>query len=228
MKKIPFVLLVALTICFVTKSSAQSNKYIIKNGFAIGGGLTQFDIITDNFETTKGEGWIGGMSATVMPPHKAYGVSYGMQLSENTIGISGYTSLTDLSPRELEYKIFTAQVAFLWHVKLISDFVTFDVGPMLQYNSDLELKEDAQESYLIKRYNNLTANDITEISNINFNGAVGFTAGLSHFKVKAQYIYGVTNILNKLNSNSNLDLSGNDKKFKGNQSMLAFTAMITF
>ncbi|WAC01001.1 hypothetical protein N7U66_12485 [Lacinutrix neustonica] len=88
MKKIPFVLLVALSICFVTISSAQSNKYVIKNGFAIGGGLTQFDIITDNFETTKGEGWIGGMSATVMPPHRPYGVSYGMQLSENSIGVS--------------------------------------------------------------------------------------------------------------------------------------------
>ncbi|WP_044401172.1 hypothetical protein [Lacinutrix sp. Hel_I_90] len=228
MKSTVFILLVAIATCFVTKSVAQSNKFVIKNGFAIGGGITQFDIITDNFETTKGEGWIVGMSATVMPPYKAYGVSYGMQLSENTIGISGYTSLTDLSPRVLEYKIFTAQVAFLCHVKLISDFVTFDVGPMLQYNSDLELKEDAQESYLIKSYNNLTANDITEISNVNFNGAVGFTVGLSHFKVKAQYIYGVTNMLNKLNSNNDLDLSGNDRKFKGNQSMLAFTAMITF
>lgn len=104
-----------------------------------------------------------------MPPHKAYGVSYRMQLSENTIGISGYTSLTDLSPGGLEYRIFTAQVAFLCYVKLISD---------------LELKEDAQESYLIKRYNNLTANEITEISNINFNVATGVTAGLIALRLR--------------------------------------------
>ena len=32
----------------------------------------------------KGDGWIGGMSATVGLPHKWYNVSYGMQLSENT------------------------------------------------------------------------------------------------------------------------------------------------
>lgn len=228
MKKIQFILLVAITSCFVTKSIAQHKNYDIKNGFAIGGGVTQFDIITDNFETTKGEGWIGGMSATVMLPHKGFGVSYGMQLSENTIGVAGYTSLTDLTVKEIDYKVFTAQIAFLWHLKVIQDYVTFDIGPMLQYNSDLELKDDAQETLLIKGYNNLTANDISEISNINFNAAVGLTAGFSHFKIRAQYIYGLTNTLNKLNSNDNLDLSGNDKKFKGNQSMLALTAMITF
>ncbi|WAC01002.1 hypothetical protein N7U66_12490 [Lacinutrix neustonica] len=140
----------------------------------------------------------------------------------------GYTSLTDLTAQEVEYKIFTAQLAFLWHIKLVNEFVTLDLGPMLQYNSDLELKDYTQETYLIRNYNNLTANDITEISNINFNAAAGVTAGFSHFKIRAQYIYGVTNILNKLNSNNNLDVIDNDKKFKGNQSMLAFTAMITF
>ena len=41
---------------------------------------------------------------------------------------------------KVEYKIFTAQVAFLWHIKLASDFLTLDVGPMLQYNCELELE----------------------------------------------------------------------------------------
>ena len=54
MKKIQLCLLVATMLCFVTKSFSQRKNYDIKNGFGIFGGLTQFDIITDNFETTKG------------------------------------------------------------------------------------------------------------------------------------------------------------------------------
>ena len=70
--KHPF-LLVALTACFVTNISAQAYK--IKNGIAIQGGITQFDISTDNFVTKKGNGFIGGMAATVDLPHKWYTVS---------------------------------------------------------------------------------------------------------------------------------------------------------
>ena len=106
------------------------------------GGVTQLDIITDNFKTTKGGGWIGGMSAIVELPHKWYNASYGMQLSENTIGISGRTSITDVTPQELDYKIFTAQLAFRWHLKLLGSYLTLDFGPMLQYNSDLKLIDE--------------------------------------------------------------------------------------
>lgn len=227
MKKIQLSLLVALMLCFVTKSVAQHKNYDIKNGFGIFGGITQFDIITDNFETTKGNGWIGGLSATVEIPHKWYNASYGMQLSENNFGIAGY-SVLDLTAKELEYKVFTAQIVFLWHAKLAGSYLTLDFGPMLQYNSDLELKDDAQELFLVKNYSVLTAKDITDISNFNANGVVGLTAGFSVVKFKAQYIYGFLNSLNALNSNNNLDLTGNNNKFKGNQSMLAFSAMITF
>ena len=227
MKKQQLYLLVAIMLCFVTKSFSQRKNYEIKNGFGLFGGISQFDIITDNFETTKGNGWIGGMSATVDLPHKWYNASYGMQLSENNISIAGRTSNTDLSVRALEYKLFTVQLGFLWHAKLAGSFLTLDLGPMLQYNSNLELKDEQQELFLVTNYNSLTANDITEISNFNVNGSVGLTAGLSILKFRAQYIYGFTNILNKLNSNNDFDLTGNNK-FKGNQSMLTFSVMITF
>jgi len=49
--------------------------------FCLFGGVTQFNIITDNFKTTKGNCWIGEMSATLAMPHKCYNASYGMQLS---------------------------------------------------------------------------------------------------------------------------------------------------
>jgi hypothetical protein len=227
MQKRQLILLVALSICFVTVSFSQHNTYRIQNGFGIYGGITQYDILTDNFTTKKDNGWQVGASATVDIPHKWYNVSYSIQLSENHVGIAARPVL--LSPNEafVDYKIFTAQIALMMHVKLIQSFLTIDVGPMIQYNSDMEMKDKAYENYIVDTYTNLTAKDIKDITNFNVDGAIGASAGFGFFRLKAQYIYGFTNMLNKLND-SNLDLTGNDKKIKGNQSMFAFTAMITF
>ncbi|WP_397364167.1 hypothetical protein [Olleya sp. R77988] len=227
MKKLQYALLVALTIGFVTKNFSQHTRYKIQNGFALGGGITQFDIITDNFETQKGDGWMGHMSATVDIPQKWYNISYGMQLSENTMSLNGLTSSLSSTIEPVEYKIFAAQVAFLWHAKPFgSSHFTIDFGPMLQYNSDLELNDDTQEDFILTDLDTVLAKDVKELNNFNVNGVVGATLGFGHFKVKAQYIYGFTNILGALNdAEFNQTLN---KQFKGNQSMLAFTAMITF
>ena len=69
---------------------------------------------------------------------------------------------------------------------------------------------------------------ITPATGTNSNGAIGLSAGISHFRLRAQYIYGFTNMLGKLNKNNLETLGNSESKFKGNQSMLAFTAMITF
>jgi len=227
MQQKPCILLVALTMCFVTPIFAQHGTYRISNGFGIMGGITQYDIQTDNFITTKGNGFIGGMNATVDIPHRWHNISFGMQLSENHLEIAGRASSLGAS-QNIEYKLFAAQVALLMHVKVIENHFTIDLGPMIQYNGKLELEDKSQENYIIENYSFLTAKNITNISQFHFNGAIGASAGLKQFKLKAQYIYGFTNILNKLND-KDYDTSGSaDNKFKGNQSMLAFTALFNF
>lgn len=224
MKKTKHLLLVAFSIIFVTVSYAQKS-YAIKNGIGLQGGITQFDILTDNFETKSNSGFLGGMSASVDLPHKWYEVSYNIQLSENNIDILAEKPASGIQ-EYLEYKMFTAQISFLLHVKLIKDNLTLDLGPMLQYNSELELKDDAKEGYLVTGYSNLFAEDISEISNFNVNGAIGLSAGFNVFQLRAQYVYGFTNILGKLNDQ---DFNLNDAdKFEGNQSLLVLSAIITF
>ncbi|RIA11122.1 hypothetical protein OE09_3008 [Flavobacteriaceae bacterium MAR_2010_72] len=222
------IVLVALCMGFVTTHYAQHRTYDIVNGFGIYGGITKFDIITDNFQTQRSDGWMGGMSATADIPHRWYNVSYSIQFSENNIDIFGRPEGVSLSDQPIEYKLFTAQVALLAHVKLVGSNVTLDAGPMIQYNSEMELTNEDQSNYILTNYNNLRAEDIQDISKFNVNGAVGLTVGFDSFKVKGQYIHGLTNTLNKLNDKG-LDTSGNsDSKFKGNQSLLAFTVMFTF
>lgn len=221
------ILLVAITLCFVTSASAQHGNYKIQNGIGIQGGITQFDINTDNFVTKKGNGFIGGMAATVDLPHKWYTVSYGMLLSENNLEISGRLTDDVVGNEMIAYKLMTVQIGFLFHAKILDDNLTFDIGPQLQYNGKLELKDSANETYFINGYDNLMAKDISNISQFNANGVVGITAGLNAFRIRAQYGYGFTNMFNKLNNN-NLDITGGESKFKGNQQLLSLTAMITF
>ena len=225
MKNTQSFLLVAICFAFVTIGHAQRKNYKIKNGIGLQGGITQFDILTDNFETKVNSGYIGGMSASVDIPHRWYNVSYNIQLSENYIDINA-SELGSLTEQFVEYKMFAADISFLFHIKLISNNLTLDVGPMLQYNSELELKDEVNEGYIIKGYNNLLTEDIRDISNFNVNGAVGLSLGVRRLLIRAQYKYGFTNILGSLNK-QDLDIGTNDK-FKGNQSLLALTVMITF
>lgn len=224
MKNTKSTLSVVICILFVTMSYAQRKNYKIQNGIGLQGGITQFDIQTDNFETKKNSGFIGGMAASVDIPHKWYNVSYNIQLSENHIDIN--TLSPSLTEEFVEYKVFMANISFLLHVKLIKNHLTLDVGPMLQYNGELELKDDAKEGYLIKGYNNLLTEDIRDISNFNVNGAVGLSLGIRQFLIRAQYMYGFTNMLGNLNK-QDFDI-GTKGKFKGNQSLLALSAIITF
>tara|TARA_Y100000815_G_scaffold69739_1_gene58675 strand:- start:1441 stop:2118 length:678 start_codon:yes stop_codon:yes gene_type:complete len=225
MKKLKYILLVVICIGFVTKMNAQ-RRYKIENTIGLQGGITQFDIITDNFETKQGTGYIGGLTAAVDIPHKWYNLSYNIQFAENTVEISSRPSGTIGSEEFIEYKMMMAQISFLGHLKLIKKYLTIDAGPMVQYNSKLKLDDESKEDNIITGYDNLSAKDITDISRFNVNGLVGLSAGTNHFRVRAHYIYGFLNTLNKLNDN-NFNLNNGDR-FEGNQSMLVFSLLVSF
>ena len=222
----PCILLVALTLGFVTTSLAQPKNYEIRNGFAIGGGITQFDIQTDNFITNAGSGWLVSAGIGAVLPHRWYDISYNMQISENNLDISGRVS-DDVNGNEtIEYKMFAVQAGIIWHINIIGSFLTLDLGPQLQYNGDLEIKNDGQRDYFLNGFDMLQAKDIEDINNFNINAMGGATAGIGPFKVRAQYIYGILNSFNKLNDD-NLNVP-ESTDFKGNQSFWMFSASFTF
>ena len=222
-----YILLVAFSIGFVTTMYSQHKTYDIVNGFGIMAGVSLYDITTDNFTTKQGVGFIGGLTATLDLPHKGYTVSYGMQLSENNIEISGRMTDDVAGNEALEYKLLAIQVGFYYHKKIFGDNFTIDLGPQLQYGSELELKDETKEGYFINGYDDLTAKEIESISQFNVNGMIGASAGIGVFKIRAQYIYGFLNILDKLND-KNLNVGNNTEEFKGNQSMLVFAVMFSF
>ena len=223
MKNKQLTLLVALSMLFVTITQAQHKSFNIKNGFGIGGGISMFNIKTDNFTTTKGNGFVLALAATVDIPNRWYNVSYGMQISESTLEISGRMTDDVAGNEQIEYKLTAAQLGFFFHTKVIGNNFTIDAGPQLQYNGDLELKNTQQEGYYINGYDDLTAPDITEISRFNINGVFGATAGLGPLRLKAQYIYGFLNMFDKLNDNLDQNTT-----FKGNPETIILIAIFTF
>lgn len=216
-------LLVAITLLFVTNAFSQRPNYDIRNFIGLYGGITQFDIITDNFVTEKQNGWIVGLTGIVNVEHKWYDVSYGIQFSENNLNISGRMTDDVQGEESIAYKLSAAQLALLMHAKIIGQNLALDFGPVIQANGFLELKDKNQEEYYINGFNELKASDLRDVSKFNINAAIGATAGLKHVRLRAQYQYGFTNILNKLN-----DLGIEGTKFKGNHSQVIFTAMVLF
>lgn len=216
-------LLVVISLLFVTNSFAQRPNYDIKNYIGIHGGVTQFDILTDNFTTEKQNGFIAGLTAMVNVEHKWYDVSYGIQFSQNNINISGRMTDDVQGNEPLEYKLSAAQLALMLHAKILQENLTIDFGPVIQANGFLELKDDVQDDYFVNGFDDLQAKDLRDISKFNVNGAIGATAGFEHFRIRVQYQYGFTNMLNKLN-----DLEIEGPKFKGKQSQLSLTAIVLF
>lgn len=216
-----YYLLVAFIGLFVTNSTGQN--YRIQNSIGVYGGLTQFNIDTDDLTTESGSGWLVGLAATVDLPHRWYNVSYNIQLAENQFGV-GASPISAGQTQFVDYKVFTAQIALIGHLKIIDKYLTIDVGPMLQYNGDLDIQDETKESYIIDGYNTATLNDLPEVAHFNVNAAVGATLGFDSFKVRAQYIYGFLNSFKSTN-NQNLAESIN---IEGNQNMLVFSAMFLF
>jgi len=216
-----YYLLVVFTALFVTISYGQN--YRIQNSIGVYGGLTQFDIDTDNLSTESGSGWLVGLAATVDLPHRWYNVSYNIQLAENQFGVGASTAALG-QVEFVDYKVFTAQIALIGHVKIIDKYLTVDVGPMLQYNGDINIQDESKQNFILDGYNTTTLNDLPEVSKFNVNGTVGATLGFDSFKVRAQYIYG---FLNSFKSTDNQNLVENIN-LEGNQNMLVFSAMFLF
>ena len=227
MKKKCFLLLVVFVICFVTDGISQKRNYRINNSLNVIGGLTKFTIATDDFITTEGDGFVIGTATGVDIPMRWYNISLGMQISENHVNILGKETALSVENEFIKYKIFAVQAPFLMHIKVIPNMVTIDLGPILQYNGNLELVDKKKETYYINKYNNVTVKAIKNISQFNINGAIGASVGFKYFKLKAQYIYGFTNILKRLD-NENLDALGGPSHFKGNQNMLILGGVISF
>lgn len=208
-------LTLALAILFISISQVQAQRNFKEfNVIGVSGGLTLYDINTDDFITTSRESYMLGfqMRGNV---YNNFDMIYGIAFYDTKLGISA-SSIPIVGNKEvLDFNMQSAQISILGGYKIIKEHLSVEVGPILNVNGKLTLKDTPFENYIVEGYNTLRAIDLEDVSKVNFHLAAGLTAGFRNFRVFGQYQYGVTNVLNKLNS-QNLEKDN----FKGNSSLL--------
>jgi hypothetical protein len=223
---IKHIIFVTVAVCFCTVSQAQRNTgYDNYNRIGIQGGLSIFDIKTNDLITESRTGVTGGFT-TRGAFRNNFDFIYGLNFLSNQIRVRGVNSLPTggvLDTQLIDYTIIGAQINFLLSYNIVKKHLSIEAGPMLNVNSKMELKNEQFENYIIEGYTTITAKNVEDISTFNGVGYVGVTAGLESFRIIVNYQYGFTNILGNLNK-KNLE----NKNFKGNSSTATVAAVIYF
>lgn len=204
---------------FIFQQNFAQRNYDSYNRLGITGGLTLFDINTSNLITKQGSGVAGGFT-TRGSFRNNFDLIYGISFYNSKIGVQGsFASDTQF----IDYTIQAAQINFFGSYNIIKHHLSLEFGPILNINGKMKLDSDRYENYILEGYNVLRAQDIEDISQINFHVAGGITAGLESFRLSALYQYGVTNMLKNLNENG---LENED--FEGHSSTITIAAVVYF
>lgn len=209
-------------ICFIIwhQIYAQRN-YNDYNFLGIQGGITIFDIKTDDLVTVQKTGFIAGFT-TRGAFRNNFDLVYGISFQSAAIGVLG-SIFSGTDSQNIGYTIQGAQINFLGSYNIIVKHLSLEFGPVFNINGKLKLDNEKFKDYVLRGHETLLAEDIQGISKFNVHLAGGLTAGLEHFRVYGQYQYGVTNMLGKLN-----DKDLENKNFKGNSSTILVGAVIYF
>jgi hypothetical protein len=219
-----YLFFVTISILFLQQTTAQRN-FDEYNRLGINAGLTLFDINTDDLNTRQSTGFMGGFT-TRGSFRNNFDLIYGLNFYNAEIGIFA-RDLGDISgnfdEQFVPYSIQSVQLNFLASYNIIKHHFSLEFGPVLNVNGKMKLKNDRYEGYIVDGYSTIEAQDLKDISKVNFHLLGGITAGLPSFRVSGYYQYGVTNMLNGLNEN-NLE----NKDFEGHSSTIVILAVVYF
>ena len=195
------IFLFSATLC-AQKKNRDSNRIGISFGF------NHFNLKANNFETKPGNGFQGGLSVRGNF-YDDFDMVFGMQFSEFKFTTETKEFLTT-KIQTVEYKLHSVQIVLLPSYKIVENHLSVEAGPAFQLNDKFKFNNDFENNTLVSNPS-LTVKDIAEISKFNFNFAVGFTAGVRHFRLHLEHQFGINNMLSKLNDQDLI----NKQNFKG-------------
>jgi len=194
--KLKSLILLIFAIIFAVNAHAQRkfppNSY---NRLGIQGGITYGNLHSNNFSFIDRYGYTAGLSTRATAGEQIFFI-YGVNFHEFRTGLETLNPIT-LEQEEIDFKATGVQINFFVGHKLIQEYLSFEMGPLVQINSKLS-PEEGKGYHLIQEYD-LIASDLEKISQMNFSLAAGLSGGLPGIKLWVQYQYGLSNLFSKYN-----------------------------
>lgn len=218
-KSVLFVIL-AGTVCSTILAQRNYDEY---NRLGFQGGVSLFDINTSNFVTEQQTGFAAGFT-TRGSFRNNFDLIYGLTFLNTKVGILGApVAASNVQKQFITYTMPNVQINLLGSYNIVKHHFSIEFGPILNVNGDMKVDSERLENYILDGYTTLRAQDIEDISPINFHLMGGASVGVESVRLSAQYQYGVTNMLSKLGDQ---DIEGED--FKGNSSTIVLMAVVYF
>lgn len=191
-----------ILLCFITCFYAKAQYgYRDSNMIGITAGINQFTLNTDDFDTKPGTGWNAGLSVRGNY-YNDFDMVYGIQFSENNFSIATRNAV--MMNEDVDFKMIAAQISLQLSYKLIENHLSFELGPVLQFNGQLK-SESSKENNSISG-TAIRVSDIEDISRFNALAAAGITTGIRNLRLNLSYQYGFLNTfgnLDKVNVKAN-------------------------
>lgn len=192
---------------FVAEATAQYRQGDY-NTIGITGGAALFDINTSDLNTKQRTGFVGTLSNRGAF-YNWFDFVWEIGFVQSELEVLAWNA--EQSGKEyIGYNMQSGQLKLLASYVVKEHLLSLEFGPVLNVNGKLNLDDEDDEGLILDGYNGMTTDQIQDITKINFRLQGGLTVGVRHFRLSAQYQYGVTNVLNNLNSQGleNEDLKG--------------------
>ncbi|NMH28414.1 outer membrane beta-barrel protein [Flavobacterium silvaticum] len=190
--------------------------YKDSNRIGIFGGITSFDLQTNDFTNKSGIGWTVGAGIRGNF-YNDFDMIYTIGFFESKFS-APIAPVAGFPTQETDFKIQGVQIALMPSYNIVYNHLSIEAGPVFQANSKLGYKKDFENYYMDKLP--YTLNDMEKVNSFNFLGAVGFTAGIRELRASFRYMYGFSNFLGKI------DQPG--ANFKSHPSTLVGTLTVFF
>jgi len=198
-----------VALCFMVFMGAKAQYgYRDSNMIGVTAGVNYFTLNTKDFDTKPGTGWNAGLSLRGNY-YDDWDMVYGMQFSENNFSVATRNNL--LRNEDVDLKMIAVQISLQLSYKLIENHLSFEFGPVVQFNGQLKSESDKETNTISGT--TLKINDIEDISRFNVYAAAGVTTGIRNLRLNISYQYGFVNTLNKVET---VSLKGKPGILNGN------------
>lgn len=211
MKKLVFVVIALFSIVsFGQRGFKDSNR------IGIGGGLTQMNIYTSNFNIKPEQGWMAGMHVRGNY-YNDWQMSFGMFFTDSNFSLQSYKGLSKV---DTNFKLSAVQIYLLPGYVISQNHFNVEFGPVLQINDKLKISKDDENNILVD-HPTLQAKDITQVTKINANIYAGINVGITNFRLRIGYQYGLNNFFGNYKNVEEIKTKAPNEKFKGNLGILS-------